>query len=634
MYNGASAAFDAAIRQSGQRICSKIILTLANGTVYNLDDGDLIENSLEVTKSAFPNNVFELGGTVAKEISFTLNNQTNRWDNVSFKGAKVVAYSGLYINGTPEYVPLGTFWLDSAGKPLDTINITGADSIIKLEKSYSSSTLTYPATVSQILTEAATKCGVTLSSATIRNGSVSVTKKPDVTKYTFRDILSFVATIAGGFATINRDNELEVKSIARNQYSYNIGKDFRKNSVTDYQISITGLAYYGDLQNILLGTDEYPLILDNNPLIDNMSANDRTAVLTDLYSLYQNFTYVPFTADFVGDPRVDEGDFIQLLDTRDGNVTTFVFKYRFSHGGFETIEAPSCDELDKNFLDSNKEITGNNDTKLEQAWSGSGGGGGGGGGGTLTIDNYPEFSKPVRIYDTKDGPRGTNGSFTIDITLEDDSGNPLNDGEWVLVRSDFDPDGEELPYYQNYEEIIEGHVSGSGAVTRLTSGGHNVVNSAVQLSTTYTHTARSLPIVDLKIYTTDEFALMKKIMEGSDSTYSGSNTSYTPHVWPTLHELSINRLISTGDHFGSVSLNITVSMAEINFADSYYNVRENQLARALWVLGRYCLGSTAQTEFKKHFGHLKDVEDFVRMFRMPIDNENWSWNSGGDTPVF
>ena len=379
MYIGSSAAFDAAIKESGQIVCSKLRITLKNGDVYNLTDNDFIGASLEIEKSAFPNNVFELGGTVAKTISFSLNNHDKKWDNISFKDAKVEAWSGLVISGTPEYVPLGTFWIDSAGKPLDVVDITGCDSILKLEKSYSSSTLTYPATIKQILEEIASKCGVSLTTSNIFNSDVTVNFTPDKTKYTFRDILSFVATIAGGFARISRDNQLEIVQLIQPETGYSITPSLRASSKTDYTISITGLAYYGSLQNILYGSDTYPLILDNNPLIDGMLASTQTTVLESLYNLYNGFTYTPFECEFVGDPRIDEGDYVILKDTRDGDIGTYIFKYVFTNGGTQSIEAPICDELDKNFLDSNKKKAADTESKIDYAYNN-----GGGGSGTIT----------------------------------------------------------------------------------------------------------------------------------------------------------------------------------------------------------------------------------------------------------
>ena len=596
MYIGSSAAFDAAIKESGQIVCSKLRITLKNGDIYNLTDNDFIGASLEIEKSAFPNNVFELGGTVAKTISFSLNNHDKKWDNISFKDAKVEAWSGLVISGTPEYVPLGTFWIDSAGKPLDVVDITGCDSILKLEKSYSSSTLAYPATIKQILEEIASKCGVSLTTSNIFNSDVTVNFTPDKTKYTFRDILSFVATIAGGFARISRDNQLEIVQLIQPETGYSITPSLRANSKTDYTISITGLAYYGSLQNILYGSDTYPLILDNNPLIDGMLASTQTTVLESLYNLYNGFTYTPFECEFVGDPRIDEGDYVILKDTRDGDVGTYIFKYVFTNGGTQSIEAPICDELDKNFLDSNKKKASDTESKIEYAYNN-----GGGGSGTITTythDEYADLNKPISTY------LNTSGS-TLKTYF---SVEPIKDGDYLGA------DGSYWVLIGYTRSIHIDPYSGQIGVEIKNIPADYDSNKRLLFDSAALNDGENIkPFVDFKLYTSDEYQQLLKMF---------NNNFNSIERWPILHAITPNRMDNSSRQGTIVPME--VSSVAIVSVDPYHDVREYQLAQALYNMFKL-LNVYGFSDF---FKSVEDVYHYLLAYRVEVDQGGYVPDSG------
>lgn len=610
MYSGSSAAFDAAIKKREQFVCSKIRLTLKNGTVYDLSDNDFLGRSLEIEKSAFPNSVFELGGIGSKTISFTLNNHDKEWDNVNFKDAKAEAWSGLYIDGVPEYIPLGVFWIDSAGKPYDTVDITGCDSIMKLDKSYSSSTLSYPASIKQILEEIASKCGVNLTSSDIFNQGIIVNASPDKTQYTFRDVLSFVATIAGGFARISRNNQLEIVQINKPDSNfYTIGQSYRLSCKTDYTISITGLAYYGNLQNKLYGSDTYPLILDNNPLIDNMSDSDQENVLSGLYSLYNGFTYTPFECEFIGDPRVDEGDYVFLTDTRDGNIGTYIFKYTFTNGGTQQIEAPTCDELDKNFLDSNKKKDSDTASKIDHAYNNSGSSGGSSG---SSVTEYIEHDgKPWYEETERQGDNQRNningGQYTVKLLLQDLKGVSLNTSTNPPYYIVFYPLRSTTGGYvvDDESEIIFGNFPSSNV--------YSVPGPSTNRSITLT---RGITY-GIKVYTEKEWEILKNGYNGyslANGSYLPSNYAYDVKYWPVFHTISPNVIDYTSYQETTI---ITVNTAVNRVVDSYVRATEAQIASALYTLFTRIFRTNTELydAFTEHYNSPEAVYDFLMGFR-------------------
>ena len=596
MYNGYSAAYRTAVMSNVQKRAISITL---DGVA--LTDDDFIDGAPKIKMSCLPNTEFEFGGTVSKQFTCNLQNRNQRWNGTRFNNKVVTVSVGLEIaGGTVEYIPCGSFYINYSGKPYSSIKIEAADKMLAAEKSYSDTTLTYPATLLQIAQNVASKMGISLAGS-FRNSSYTVATAPNKDEFTYRDIIGFVAACAGGFAHINRSNQLEIVTIIDNQSNaYPIEPNKTRISVaTDDIVSISGLAYYGRKEHVLLGTDTYPIVMKNNPLMDNMSDADRTALLNGLYSLYDGFTYYPMDLEFVGDPCLDEGDFVYLPSTIDGNVTTFIGNYVLGLTGTERIKTPSCSELDKNFLDFKE---------YKDTYYG-GGGSGGGALGTFTHADWPEFSKAVIAYDTKNDPTDTLGRWSMALTFEDENGDPLPDSSYVLVVDQIN-DG--------YHTIVEGSQSGSSFV-RYQGRKYDITNSAVTTSKGSTR-IDTPPIADLKVYTTEEYTMLTTMFE----VYGSAGQVYTPQVWPVFHPLSINRLYSSGDKMGSPTLTIAVNLADINFADAYYNVRENQLAHLLWYMCRYCLGSSIATGFNSHFPSLEAMEHFVRAFRTNIDSENWS----------
>ncbi len=594
MYTNTSAAFDAAIKSDSQIVCSKITLTLKDGTIHNLTDGDFIGKSLEINKSAFANDSFSLGGTVSKEIRFSLNNQDKRWDNVNFKGAKVKAYSGIYIDGAPEYVPMGTFWLDSAGKPLDTIDITGVDSILKLEKSYSGSALPYPATVKQILQEIASKCEIPLSSAEIYNGNFVVNKAPDKSKYTYRDILSFVSVIAGGFASINRNDELSVIRINKSGSPVcTIGPSMRSSSRTDYQISISGMAYYGgEGINRLYGTDEYPLIIENNPLIDNMSITDRDTVLDNLYKLYEGFTYTPFECDFIGDPRLDEGDMVDLTGTRDGDVRTYIFKYTFTNGSTQILEAPACDELDKNFLAANSQKEADKNHKIETSYENQGGGSSGPSSEFNVIRNHIPIANHTPVScNSADNPGTTKDHYYIKLINE--NGSPFYSPEWnkkfilcMFRASDYKDGPHKLDGIWNWwekEELVNTDYLDFSAITMVSD-----------------------EVYDLRLYTEDEFNMLQKSFKNNFNLY------------PIYREITPDRFIFNSAN-KNLKLDVIVKNHSVKTSNPAQYVTETQLAKVLHYIWGTVISDAYYSQafggFPRDSSRVLDLISTLRMFK-------------------
>ena len=598
MYSGRSTAYDVAIKSNVQKRKLRIII---DGEV--LTEKDFISGSPKIKMSALPANALEFGGVVSKSFSASLQNNNKKYNGKRFNGKEVVVEAGLELpDGTIEYIPCGTFYVNYAGKPYSIIKIEAADKMLNAEKSYSSSTLTYPASLKQIAQDCASKMGISLL-GDFKNSSYIVNSKPDVKLYTYRDILSFIASIAGGFARITRNNKLEIVSFIDNtSEAYELRPtDERINCTTDDMVTITGLAYYGDEENVLKGTDEYPIVLGNNPLLEGMLISDRETILEGLYNEYNGFTYWPYSSAFVGNPCLDEGDFVKFYDTIDGDVTSFIGSYILKLTGTETIEAPSCSELDKNFLDSNTYKKDTSSTRLNYAYNN-----GGGGSGTITTythNEYSDLNKPISTY------LNTTGStlktyFSVKPTMD---GEPLgSDGSaWVLIG--YTRSIHVDPYSGNIGVEIKNIPANYDSQNRLL------------FDSSYLNADENIkPFVDFKLYTSEEYQQLLKMF---------NNNFNSIERWPILHAITPNRMDNSSRQGTIVPME--VSSSAIVSVDPYHDVREYQLAQALYNMFRL-LNIYGFSDF---FKSVEDVYHYLLAYRVEVDQGGYvpdSGTGGGD----
>jgi hypothetical protein len=118
------------------------------------------------------------------------------------KGSTCTLYFG--VNG--EYAPQGVLTVKKIEKNNGRLTVTLEDNMSKTEKGYFSS-LTYPSTTLKILSEIATKCGVTFDTS----GLAAITIKDKPEGYTCREIIGYIAGLYGKFTVCDRTGKIIFK---------------------------------------------------------------------------------------------------------------------------------------------------------------------------------------------------------------------------------------------------------------------------------------------------------------------------------------------------------------------------------------------------------------------------------------
>ena len=189
----------------------------------------------------------------------------------------------------------------------------------KLDIPYSKSTLTYPATLKQIAENACSTAGVVLVGGDFLNSGYSVAKRPADEKRTCREILSYVAQLAGCFARCSRTGEIEIKWYMEPSSLWNVG--YKASSVTTgiFDTEITGVDVTGndDKKTIYKsGTEDYAISISDNPLVQN---NPQTFA-DSLGAKFIGMKFRTYSSTSLSNPAVEAGDIVNLTDAK-GNTT-------------------------------------------------------------------------------------------------------------------------------------------------------------------------------------------------------------------------------------------------------------------------------------------------------------------------
>ena len=208
-------------------------MTLADGTVLNLTPSDFRLAGQSFTDDWVDGEAFQIGTAIGKTATILLDNTDNRVETVGtstvtyphgkfseydFYMAYFVLYVCLpdaYTYGSSirdEMIRIGTFTVTTPVSHGATIEIVGVDNMYMFDKSFDECDLdfsTHP-TLINILNKCCDDCNVAIGYTTFDNQSLTVSEKPE--NATYRQVVAWIAQIAGCNAVISQTGALTLKS--------------------------------------------------------------------------------------------------------------------------------------------------------------------------------------------------------------------------------------------------------------------------------------------------------------------------------------------------------------------------------------------------------------------------------------
>lgn len=211
----ASRAFRREMADGTAKYIPSITVTLLNGTTLNLTSSNLWQGSLKIEDAVSSESDFQVGAAIVNKASFSINNIYEDYGEYDFNGATVIIYIGQRFieNGQTrlENLRKGTYIVNEATYDSSLITLECLDYMVKFDKAYTTTNITYPESLGVIVRKACEACGVTLNTFTFPHNDFVVAKPEEADKCTFREVIAWCAQIAGCYARCDNQGRLELK---------------------------------------------------------------------------------------------------------------------------------------------------------------------------------------------------------------------------------------------------------------------------------------------------------------------------------------------------------------------------------------------------------------------------------------
>ena len=373
----------------------KDTITLKNKKEIPIPMMDLREYKINEATSA--SGKFEIGAAVIKEYKVTLDNSEEQYDDCDFEGANIQAVIGLKLaDGTWEDLKKGLYRVYTATFGETTLQITAYDEMIYFDRPYSECTLSYPATVRDIVLDACRHCQVDCESGSIEMGNYIVKTKPEGS-ITYRDVISYCAQIMCRYARINHlgrlafgwydfsavgsgdldggifDTASQEKYLSGDEadggtfddyssgYTYDGGTfvdmdtyhhfyDLYNKSINGTDINVTGIQITAKTdstdEKYLYGTNTYALEIKDNPLIQTDTMQQVAKHIGDKII---NKPFRPMSISVQGNPAIEAGDVAVVSPKTTSSYTTVITDTTFSLFAAQSISSTAETPTAKTF---------------------------------------------------------------------------------------------------------------------------------------------------------------------------------------------------------------------------------------------------------------------------------------------
>lgn len=240
----------------------------------------------------------QIGSAVAAKIELTV-----KRINELFENTEIPIDIGLKLpSGKYEYIPLGFFTAEHPTLDQATTTFTAYDRMMKTTGVYVSE-LTYPASAESVLKEISTGCGVPCNVSGL-NG-ITIDTAP--VGYTYREVIGYIASLAGGFACVDRTGTIVIKWYEDNGYTINESRimTFEKNE-SDYHLDYLTCNVDSNT-SFTVGSGTLGITFDN-PLMTEEKLNS-------VYKKVRGFAYRGASLKTLGDIRLDPWDIVTVEET-------------------------------------------------------------------------------------------------------------------------------------------------------------------------------------------------------------------------------------------------------------------------------------------------------------------------------
>lgn len=340
----ASTDFIHAIQDGRTDYLMQISVTLKSGTTITLDEEKIWGDSVKLEDATAQGDDFAVGAFVSTKLSFSINNMSGAYSDdilYNFADAEMSVELGLDINGTVEYITLGTFWVDDVDYDDSLISFVCTDRARFFNKPYTSVYNSGTATIRQLLTEAVVTClgsSAYLMSETFPNEDYTVKLPFSHDSITFADVVAMVAQLGGCFAKIGADGKLYIKTYPTiseyihpdNRYDpvyaeghgYHVIRSLKSAKIQKHDCQVTKISVIEETGDSEPGTasyptggaDDYVIEVSGNRLI---SAGQSYSAALGIWSVVGGRRFRPLSISTLTNPLIEAGDVMYVVTGKD-----------------------------------------------------------------------------------------------------------------------------------------------------------------------------------------------------------------------------------------------------------------------------------------------------------------------------
>lgn len=367
--------------KNGANVVNYADFTLSDGTMLHLEPKDFMIGGCQIEDKT-TDGKFGVGFCIGKTLTIRIANHDERFSQYDFYNSIINLYVALLLdNGTVEKIRKGVYYTIVPETPGNIIEISAVDGMFKLDRDYSFSKTTYPATLQRIISDACLDCGIPIGFRQFDNMSYTVKDKPE--QGTYRQILSYACQVAGYNARIDNNGYMQLvwyNTSILDAYNYNGGNfkiyphntivnggdftDYSKNTIisggtfaddmplhifrlksinvhTD-DVQITGVKVIGENEkSAISGEEGYLIEVKENPFANGNEQDVANYLGTRMVGM----VFRPLSAKVLNNPLYEPFDVAMVSDEKGNVYYTVLNSISYEIGRYTTVACEAEDPV-------------------------------------------------------------------------------------------------------------------------------------------------------------------------------------------------------------------------------------------------------------------------------------------------
>lgn len=341
-----------------------------SGRTFYARLNEISDGIQEIVQTNFstPDSYFYVGGAIASKIEVSMFTKSQKF----VKGTEVRFEIGATADGTIEWIPMGYFTIKEQKKDRNLLTFTAYDRLeSKLAKAYKSKIVKYPVESKEFLTDISEQTGVEFDTSklsdslmidkilTVNDQSGEKTYKEPFDGFTMQQVVGYIAQLHGTFAICDRNGKVTFRwyEALTTDHPGKIG-DTAGSYLKDQNLSFiyNTIEFLKESHTYLIKTNRYfddllqsetmcqisgiSCDTENNHYESgtNINTNLSNPVMTQewlnkILKKIKDMSYYPASFSFMGDPRLDVGDVVTIVDAKNNLIDVPVMQHTITFDG-------------------------------------------------------------------------------------------------------------------------------------------------------------------------------------------------------------------------------------------------------------------------------------------------------------